>query len=111
MSAWASQFSWLALLTGLASLHGKLALEAAGIDRAPLAAGSQAAAARFGSEEPNILANYLRAKPGFDICTGFESFQGRFERVFGHGSRYLLAIFKPPGNHPRSDPGWPPTQS
>jgi len=39
MSALASQFSWLALLTCLANLLGKLALEAAGIDRAPFAAG------------------------------------------------------------------------
>jgi hypothetical protein len=30
------------------------------------AAGLQAAGSTVGSKEPNILANYLRAQPGFD---------------------------------------------
>ncbi|MEX3788292.1 hypothetical protein [Paraburkholderia sp. BR14374] len=42
------------------------------------AAGLQAAGSTVESKEPNILANYLRAKPGFDECIEFSLHSARF---------------------------------
>jgi hypothetical protein len=42
----------------------------------------QAAGSTVGSKEPNILANYLRAQPGFDDCGRFYRRSGRFPRCF-----------------------------
>jgi hypothetical protein len=46
-------------------------------DRA-CAAGLQAAGSTVGSKEPNILANYLRADPGFDEWARFYRRSGWF---------------------------------
>jgi hypothetical protein len=46
------------------------------------AAGLQAADSTVGSKEPNILANYLRAKPGFDDCARFYRYSSLFPLCF-----------------------------
>ncbi|MGF6262412.1 hypothetical protein [Paraburkholderia youngii] len=46
------------------------------------AAGLQAAGSTVESKEPNILANYLRAKPGFDECIEFSLHSARFAGHF-----------------------------
>jgi hypothetical protein len=55
------------------------------------AAGLQATGSTLGSKEPNILANYSRALPGFDVSRPFLSVLGPFggsAAVFGRVSRF-----------------------